>query len=49
VHGITTHKKAVAENLEKAKEKVSSLHEPNESNVVQIAVSYDGAWSKRGY
>jgi hypothetical protein len=29
VHGIATHKKVVAENLEKAKEKVSSLHEPN--------------------
>ncbi|CAB4012625.1 Hypothetical predicted protein [Paramuricea clavata] len=43
------HKKVVAENLEKAREKVSSLHEPNESNVVEIAVSYDGTWSKRGY
>ena len=43
------HKKVVAKNLKNAREKVSSLHETNESNVVEIAVSYDGTWSKRGY
>ena len=43
------HKKVVAENLDRAKEKVTSLHEPNEANVVEIAVSYDGTWSKRAY
>lgn len=43
------HKKAVSDNLQKARDKVKSLHEPNESGVVEIAVSQDGTWSKRGY
>ena len=36
------HKKTLNKHLQKAKEKVSSLHEPNESNVVEIPVNYDG-------
>ena len=43
------HKKAVSDDLRKARDKVKSLHEPNESGMVEIAVSYDGAWSKHGY
>ena len=41
------HKKAVSDNLQKAREKVCSLHQPND-DVVEIGVSYDGTWSKRG-
>lgn len=43
------HKKAVSDNLQKAREKVCSLHQPNDNDVVEIGVSYDGTWSKRGY
>ena len=37
------------DNLQKAREKVCSLHQPNDNHVVEIGVSYDGTWSKRGY
>ena len=43
------HKKAVSEQFKKAREKVFSLHCDNESEIAEIAVSYDGTWSKRGY
>ena len=43
------HKKAVAEQLQQARAKVFSRHSCNESDVAEIAVSYDGTWSKRGY
>jgi hypothetical protein len=43
------HKKAVAEQLQKARNKVFSLHRSDETDVAEIAVSYDGTWSKRGY
>ena len=43
------HKKAVSDDLKRARDKVKSLHQPNESGMVEIAVSYDGTWSKRGY
>lgn len=43
------HKKAVSEQLQKARDKVFSRHNENESDVADIAVSYDGTWSKRGY
>ncbi|CAB3995832.1 Hypothetical predicted protein [Paramuricea clavata] len=44
-----THEKAVAEQLQRASDKVFSRHSCNESDVAEIAVSYDGTWSKRGY
>jgi hypothetical protein len=43
------HKKAVAEQLQKVRNKVFSLHCSDETDVAEIAVSYDGTWSKRGY
>jgi hypothetical protein len=43
------HKKAVVEQLQKARNKVFSLHRSDETDVAEIAVSYDGMWSKRGY
>ena len=43
------HKKAVSEQLQEARDKVFSRHSDNESDVAEIAVSYDGTWSKRGY
>ena len=44
------HKTAVAEQLQKARNKVFSLHRSDETDVAEIAVqSYDGTWSKRGY
>ena len=43
------HKKAVSEQFKKAREKVFSLHCDNESDIAEIAVSYNGTWSKRGY
>jgi hypothetical protein len=44
-----THEKAVAEQLQRTRDKVFSRHSCNESDVAEIAVSYDGTWSKRGY
>ena len=43
------HKKAVVEQLQKARNKAFSLHRSDETDVAEIAVSYDGMWSKRGY
>jgi hypothetical protein len=43
------HKQAVAEQLQKARDKVFARHSSDETDVVEIAVSYDGTWSKRGY
>ena len=43
------HKKAVVEQLQKARNKVFSLHRSDETDVAEIVVSYDGMWSKRGY
>ena len=36
-------KKAVAEQLQKARNKVHSCHSSNETDAVEIAVSYDGS------
>ncbi|CAB4030850.1 Hypothetical predicted protein [Paramuricea clavata] len=36
------HKKAVSDNLQKAREKVCALHQPNDNDAVEIGVSYDG-------
>ena len=36
------HKKAVSEQFQKPREKVFSLHCDNESDIAEIAVSYDG-------
>jgi hypothetical protein len=44
-----THKKHVAKQLQKARNKVFSLHRSDKTDVAEIAVSYDGMWSKRGY
>ena len=43
------HKKAVAEQLQKARNKEFSLHRSDETDVAEIVVSYDGTWSKRRY
>ncbi|CAB4044198.1 Hypothetical predicted protein [Paramuricea clavata] len=43
------HKKAVSEQLQEARDKVFSRHSDNESDEAEIAVSYDGTWSKQGY
>ncbi|CAB4005543.1 Hypothetical predicted protein [Paramuricea clavata] len=43
------HKKAVSGQLQEATDKVFSRHSDNESGVGEIAVSYDGTWSKRVY
>ena len=43
------HKQAVAEQLQKARDKVFARHSSDETDVAEIAVSYDGTWSKRGY
>ena len=43
------HKKAVTDQLQAARQRVRSFHKCNESDTLQIAVSYDGTWSKRGF
>jgi hypothetical protein len=46
---MLANKKAVVEQLQKARNKVFSLHRSDETDVAEIVVSYDGMWSKRGY
>jgi hypothetical protein len=46
---MLANKKAVVEQLQKARNKVFSLHRSDETDVAEIVVSYDGTWSKRGY
>ena len=43
------HKKAVTEQSQKARNKVFTLHLSDETDVAEIAVSYDATSSKRGY
>ena len=41
------HKKAVSEQLQRARDKVFSRHSNNESDVAEIAVSFDGTRSRQ--
>jgi hypothetical protein len=43
------HKKVVDEQLQQARDKVFSHYCSDETDVAEIAVSFDGTWSKRGY
>ena len=43
------HKKVVDEQSQQARDKVFSHYCSDETDVAEIAVSFDGTWSKRGY
>lgn len=50
----SAHKKAVDEKLARAREYIHELHRKDNPNlsvddVIEIAVSFDGTWSKRGF